>query len=186
MNVLDAIAVQRIARAYTARAPKRPLVESVVRNASFALSEGAIQPLGVYIFSGRNLVRATEAALGDEAAAGDVDEDGGEDAARREKLSFMGAPVGLICTMPKEMDDADILEQGGFIYAISLTAAEFGLAASVIREFCGMENRLAAVAGLDVDAEQISAGLALGYPEEVRPQFHDQQPSAIAEALVWR
>lgn len=127
------------------------------------------------MFAGETLADVVTAAAAGEDRLGDVrgvwaQQAFGPDvdvaAVRRGGLRFYEAPVGLLCSIDRDAGATDFMGHGCFIFGVDLAATAFGVSACIIGDFYGLDDLLADAAGLDLDREQITVGIGLGYIDQ--------------------
>ncbi|WP_169546377.1 AMP-binding protein [Sneathiella aquimaris] len=81
---------------------------------------------------------------------------------------FFGAPVGMIFTIPKNMEQGGWLDTGIFLAHLMIAAQACGLATCPQASFISYHNVVRKVLGLSTD-EVVLCGMALGYADENHP-----------------
>ncbi len=108
---------------------------------------------------GFELYRLTGVARGDVVAAG---------AQRARNYDFFGAPVGLMFTLDRDMEQGSWLDTGMFIQSVMLAARRFGLDTCPQAAFCDHHDVVRAVLGLPED-QVLVCGMSLGFADPEEP-----------------
>jgi nitroreductase len=108
---------------------------------------------------GFELYRLTGVARGDVAAA---------EAQRARNWDFFGAPVGLMFTLDRDLEQGSWLDTGMFLQSVMLAARRFGLDTCPQAAFCDHHDVVRAVLGLPED-EVLVCGMSLGFADPAEP-----------------
>lgn len=84
---------------------------------------------------------------------------------QRRNYQFFGAPVGLVVTMDRRLEQGSWLDAGGFIHTLMLAAHAQGLASCAIGALASLDQVLAETLGYQQD-EFTLCGIAIGYEDQ--------------------
>ena len=113
------------------------------------------------------------------------DDKAGMHAQRRQNYEFFGAPVALIFTIDRELEQGSWLDTGMFIQSIMIAARQFGLETIPQAALANFHEVLRA--RLDIPQDQIViCGMGLGYPDtnaRVNSFTTDREP--LEKFVTW-
>jgi len=89
--------------------------------------------------------------------------------------SFFGAPVGLILTIDRAMNQGSWFDLGAFLQSILLAARGFGLDTCPQQAFARYHRLIRAELGID-EEQMIACGIALGHADPNAPENQLQTP----------
>lgn len=104
---------------------------------------------------GWDLYRLAGVAKGDHAAG---------EAQRARNFDFFGAPVGLMFTIDRDLEQGSYLDYGMFLQSIMLAARQFGLDTCPQAAFCDHHDVVRAQLGIP-DSEALVCGMSLGFAD---------------------
>jgi nitroreductase len=84
-------------------------------------------------------------------------------------FDFFGAPVGLLITIDRRLEKGSWLDLGMFIQTFLLAAEARGLGTCVQAAFAPYHRQIRPIAGLK-ETDVLVCGIALGYPDQTRPE----------------
>ncbi len=113
------------------------------------------------------------------------DDKAGMSAQARQNFSFFGAPVGLIITMDRDMEQGSWLDTGMFIQSVMIAARGEGLETCPQAAFCQYHQVIQERLAIPAD-QQVICGMALGYgdPEAVINRFRTSRIQ-LSEFVTW-
>lgn len=92
----------------------------------------------------------------------------GAHAQRARNFDFFGAPVGLIFTLDRDLEQGSWMDLGMFLQSVMLAARHFGLDTCAQAAFCDHHDVVRAVLGLP-DSEAVACGMSLGFADPAEP-----------------
>jgi len=108
---------------------------------------------------GWELYRLAGVAKGDHAAG---------EAQRARNYDFFGAPVGLMFSIDRDLEQGSWLDYGMFLQSIMLAARQFGLDTCAQAAFCDHHDVVRAELGIP-DSEALVCGMSLGFADAEEP-----------------
>jgi len=89
----------------------------------------------------------------------------GMHAQRRQNYEFFGAPVGMVFSIDRDMEQGSWLDFGMFLQSVMVAARQFGLETCPQAAFCSFYSVIQKRLGIP-ETEMVVCGMALGYPDD--------------------